>query len=259
LTAPSGARLGRWIEALQTRHLADRTFAEARRGLQALSSLYVERRARIASGAALSGSGKRAAFALFYGPVHFLVAERIVVALGANRPSPREILDLGCGTGVVGAAWAIAAGGTPRVVAVDRHPWSVAEARWTLRALGVRGTARTADLVRVPLRGAGRGVALGFAVNELDAEARARLLGGILAAAKEGAAVLVLEPLAKAAAPWWPEWTAAFREAGGREDAWKLEAELPPPVERLGRAAGLDPRALTARSLFLPAARTRSG
>ena len=36
--------LSRWLGALQARHGSDLTFAEIRRGLQALSSLYVERR-----------------------------------------------------------------------------------------------------------------------------------------------------------------------------------------------------------------------
>ena len=50
---------------LEARHLSELTFAEVRRGLQALSSLYVERRERLADGAALDGAGKRAAFALY--------------------------------------------------------------------------------------------------------------------------------------------------------------------------------------------------
>src|SRR5262245_61680697 len=91
--------LSRWLVALQERHGRGLTFQEIRRGLQALSSLYVDRRCRIGSGAALDGAGKRAAFALFYAPLHFLLVRRIVQALGAAAPPPRRILDLGCGTG----------------------------------------------------------------------------------------------------------------------------------------------------------------
>ena len=55
-----------YYEALESRHRAELTFAEVRRALQALSSLYVERRDGIALGKALEGRGKRAAFALYY-------------------------------------------------------------------------------------------------------------------------------------------------------------------------------------------------
>ena len=72
-----------WMDALEKRHLKDLTFPEVRRALQALSSLYVERRDRLGQGSALEGAGKRAAFALFYGPLHFLLVRAIVRALGA--------------------------------------------------------------------------------------------------------------------------------------------------------------------------------
>ena len=77
-----------WVEALQRRHRQTLTFAEVRKGLQALSSLYVERRQKIAGGAALEGAGKRAAFALYYGPAHFLLV-RAIVRIHRNRPFVR--------------------------------------------------------------------------------------------------------------------------------------------------------------------------
>ena len=46
-------RFAAYYEALEARHLAELTFAEVRRALQALSSVYVERRGRMADGAAL--------------------------------------------------------------------------------------------------------------------------------------------------------------------------------------------------------------
>src|SRR5437899_2677183 len=57
-------RLAAWMAALEARHLAELTFSEVSRALRALSSAYVERRAKLARGAALDGAGKRAAFAL---------------------------------------------------------------------------------------------------------------------------------------------------------------------------------------------------
>src|SRR6267143_3876351 len=77
----SDDRFDVWLLRLEARHLADLTFSEVSRALRALSSTYVERRGRLVEGAALSGAGKRAAFALFYGPIHFLLVREIVRAL----------------------------------------------------------------------------------------------------------------------------------------------------------------------------------
>jgi len=240
----------RWLAALQARHGADLTFAEIRRGLQALSSLYVERRGRIAEGAALDGAGKRAAFALYLAPLHFLIVREVVRALGAAAPAPKEILDLGCGTGAAGAAWALEARPHPSVEGVDRSGWAADEARWTLRALGLRGQARASDLDRVGLPGRGAGVIAAFTANELDDARRERLLSRLMDAARAGARVLVVEPIAKRALPWWGAWAEAFAAQGGRADEWRFPAELPDPLRALGRAAGLDHRELLARSLW---------
>jgi SAM-dependent methyltransferase len=241
----------RWLAALEARHRADLTFAEIRRGLQALSSLYVERRGRIASGAALDGAGKRAAFALYLAPLHFLIVREVVRALNAAEPAPSRIVDLGCGTGAAGAAWALEA--SPRVSyeGVDRSAWAAGEARWTLKVLGLRGRAQAGDLDRVSLPGRGGAVVAAFTVNELDAPARGRLLHRLLEAARAGARVLVVEPIAKRAAPWWSEWAAAVVSAGGRADEWRFPAALPETLAALDRAAGLDHRELLARSLWI--------
>ena len=55
------AGFAEWMSSLEARHLADLTFQEVSRSLRALSSTYVERRQKLAGGAALSGAGKRAA------------------------------------------------------------------------------------------------------------------------------------------------------------------------------------------------------
>ena len=110
----------------------------------------------------------------------------------------------------------------------------------------VRGDVVTATLPRAPA-----GVVAAFTVNELDPEDRNRLLSRLLAAAAAGTAVLVLEPLSRRVSPWWPEWAEAVQAAGGRQDEWRFPAVLPDTVSLLGRAAGLDPRQLLARSLAL--------
>jgi hypothetical protein len=63
--------------------------------------------------------------------------------------------------------------------------------------------------------------------------------------------VLVVEPISRRVSPWWPEWSAAFRAEGGREDEWRFRPELPATVALLGKAAGLDAREVTGRSLAI--------
>lgn len=242
--------LGRWLEALERRHLATLSFPEVRRALQALSSLYVERRGKLGTGAAFDGAGKRAAFALYYGPLHFLLVREIVRALGAQGRGPRTVVDLGCGTGVAGAAWALESGA--RVVGVDRNGWALEEARRTLRDLRLEGSFRRGDAVDVPGPGPGTGIVAAFCVNELEGKDRDLLRERLLGAASAGSPVLVVEPVAKSPVPWWGAWSEAFREAGGRDDLWRFRLELPALVVKFDRAAGLDHRELTGRSLWIP-------
>jgi SAM-dependent methyltransferase len=239
-----------WVDALQRRHRETLTFAEVRKGLQALSSLYVERRQKIAGGAALEGNGKRAAFALYYGPAHFLLVRAIVRALDAASTPLRTVVDLGCGTGAAGAAWALEA--RAAVEGIDRSGWAVEEARWTLARLRLRGTAKKGDVSAAVAPVPPGAVVSAFTVNELEEAARTRLLATLRDATTRGVRVLIVEPLARRALTWWDEWAAAFAAAGGRQDEWRFEAALPDSVAELGRAAGLDPRTLGGRSLFVP-------
>ena len=241
----------RWVRALEQRHLRELTFAELRRALQALSSLYVERRPKLERGAALDGAGKRAAFALFYGPLHFLVVRHVVRQLGAGRPPLRRILDLGCGNGASGAAWALESSRSTELVGVDLHPWAVAEASWSWQNLGLDGRTTRGRLEKRHLPGAGAAVLLAYTANELPDETRRKLLPDLLDAAKRGARLLVVEPISRRAVPWWEEWADHFRDTGGRADRWRFPIELPETLQRLDRAAGLDHRELTARSLYL--------
>src|SRR5262245_270767 len=118
----------KWLDALDGRHRRELSFQEVRRGVQALSSLYVERRSRIGEGSAFEGAGKRAAFATFFSPLHFLLIREVVRALGGAPPGVSSLLDLGCGTGAAGAAWAAESEPPPRLLGVDRNTWAVQEA-----------------------------------------------------------------------------------------------------------------------------------
>ena len=244
------AGFAEWMSFLEARHLADLTFREVSRSLRALSSTYVERRKRLGEGAALAGAGKRAAFGLFYGPLHFLLVRHIVSALPELPRGVEAIVDVGCGTGAAGAAWAKTCARDVAVHGVDRHPWAVDEARETYRIFGLRGRARVDDVAKMQLPESSAVVAA-FAVNELSAATRDRLLPRLLSHAERGGRVLVVEPLAGFVAPWWPVWQRAFQSSGGRADEWRMRASLPAIVEKLDRAAGLNHRELTGRSLII--------
>jgi hypothetical protein len=248
-------RVAGWLEALERRHLADLRPPEVARALRALSSCYVERRARLARGGALESAGKRAAFALFYAPLHFLVVRGIVRAL-ENDSAPQagsiaRILDLGCGTGAAGAAWGLESGRCT-IDGVDRHPWAVAEANWTYRTLGLPGHARQADVDRLAVPGGnGQAILAAYTVNELPDATREALLPRLIAAHARGSRILIVEPIARRMAGWWTRWEGAFTAVGGRADEWRFRTPLPERQRQLGRAAGLDPRELTARTLQL--------
>ena len=244
-------QLHAWLTSLEARHLADFRIAEVTRALRALSSAYVQRRQKLAAGAALDSRGKRAAFALFYGPLHLLTIGHIVRAIGADKPAPSQILDLGCGTGVAGAAWALCSGGSPRIIGVDRHPWAVEESRRTYRELGLHGSARVGDLKRLPPVAASGAVIAAYTLNELPDERRRSVQAHLLENAAHGGRLLIVEPIARAVTPWWDETAARIKSLGGREDEWRFPADLPPLVRLLDKAAGLDHQQLTARSLYL--------
>jgi trans-aconitate methyltransferase len=211
----------------------------------------VERRQKLARGAALSGAGKRAAFALFYGPLHHLLVRHIAVNLPGATRSVSPLLDLGCGTGASGAAWASACVPLPRVIGIDRHPWALAEAAETYRVFGISATVRQGDAATATLPKPPTAILAAFTLNELAESAREALLPRLLERARQRDRILIVEPLAGFVAPWWHKWRAAFEAAGGRADEWRLRAELPPIVEKLDRAAGLNHREITGRSLWL--------
>jgi hypothetical protein len=248
-----------WIAALEERHLADLTFPELSRALRALSFSYVEGRtmARNNRGAvhgALSGAGKRAAFALFYGPLHYMFVDRVVARLDTStttRIPARTLIDLGCGTGGAGAAWAVRSR-TSRVIGIDRNTWALAEAAHTYRHFGLRAETRRGELARARLPKSPAVLLAAFVLNELTESDRDALLHALLLRAKTtGDPVLIIEPIARSVAPWWGKWAAAFADAGGSSAEWRFDVELPPVLRKLDRAAGLQHRELTGRTLWL--------
>jgi SAM-dependent methyltransferase len=247
----------RWLAAASTRYLADLTMPELTRALRALSSCYVERRAQLASGQALASAGKRAAFALFYAPLHFMTVDRIARELLRADDNPSEgsrasriTVDLGCGTGAAGAAWALATG-AGRVEGYDINPWAAREARWSYDAMGLHGSTHRVPIDQVRWQKRPTDMIAAFVLNELADETREAVRPALYQAARDGHRVLLVEPIAKGAARWWTDWHREALVEGGRADEWRFRVELPELLGRLDRAAGLDHRELTARSLAL--------
>jgi hypothetical protein len=166
-------------------------------------------------------------------------------------PKPASIVDIGCGTGVAGAAWALEMEPKPRVIGIDRNPWVLQECKWTYHTLGIDGTVRSQDVARVRVP-PGAAVIAAFTMNELDSQARVRFHEEFLRIAAHGMPVLIVEPIARRLTAWWDDWARDWTDAGGRHDEWRFQLELPERLALMDKAAGLNHRELTARSLWIP-------
>ncbi len=248
-----------WLDALHRRHVAPYRPQEFTRALRALSARYVERRNELAERSALDSAGKRSAFAAFYAPLHYLTIHDIACALPDRARAVTHVTDLGCGTGVGAAAWQAAAGHPIQAVGVDQSQWALEEAKWNWRELNVDGRAKRSDLLaEIPAGRPGRAgtpgnqaLILAWSVNELPRDAQNRLLPLLIAFARDGGQVLIVEPLARGAAPWWDRWAAEFTPFGARVDEWKFRTPLPPMLKELSARAGFQRDYLGARSIWV--------
>jgi hypothetical protein len=143
------------------------------------------------------------------------------------------------------------------VVGIDRHPWALGEASATYRSFGLTAQTHQGDVATAQLPKGPACILAAFTVNELPDDARDGMLQRLLERASQGDRVLVVEPIARFVARWWGGWRQAFEQAGGRADEWRIRAELPAIVKKLDRAAGLDHREMTGRSLWLDGRRDR--
>lgn len=259
-------RLAGWIAEARERVAPGLSLPEIRKAVQAVSALYVERRPSAGLGAkSTESAGKRAAFATYYAPLHLLIAWRGAQELRAETlRGIRRLHDLGCGTGAAGVGAALACaeatgGALPEILGVDRSGWALAEARHTFGAFGCRGRTRRAEIPGAfPRLASGDAIVLGWAANELSQEARVALLGRLEEALRRDHPVLVIEPLARGIAPWWPTWARALGAHGVGEREIRFTTALPEWVEKLDLASGLDHSELRARAFVSPAPATAS-
>jgi SAM-dependent methyltransferase len=245
-----------WLERVIDRHTQSMTRPEFLKAVRALSARYVEQRAALRDRSPLDSAGKRAAFAGFYAPLHFLTVRQIVGNVGFGRRRIDTIVDLGCGTGVSGAAWALACDTVPRVTGIDVNKWALDEARWNLDALGIRARTKRGHLVAaledLDSRPEPRqGVIAGWSLNELSDPDRVRAIDLILSLSARAIPVAVIEPIATRIVPWWPAFAGRVTSAGGRIDEWKFDAPLPAPLADLDEAAGFQRESLSARSAVM--------
>ena len=248
------AIFGTWLAALEQRHLAELTRQEFTRAVRALSARYVQRRSQLQDRSPLDSAGKRAAFALFYAPLHFLATQAALTQVGAPTHL-RTMVDLGCGTGVCSAAWALQQDVPASIAGVDTHPWALNEARWNWRQLGLRGRATRGDLVstaknllRHPETALARtGLIAGWSVNELAKPERERLLETVDQLLTRGVTLVILEPLARGVTPWWDHWARRLAAHQLFAGDVKVEVSLPPPLDAFSNAAGFRKKVLGVR------------
>ena len=241
-----GLRMESWLAGAVDRQ-APLVFRDLRKGAQALSARYVEKRG--ATGAlekALDSPARRGAFATYYAGLHliqsYLCAER---QLGWE--SVRRIVDLGAGTGAAGFGTSLALAAAPPVEAIDRSGWALAEARAAGRDLGVRVRTRRQDLGRgLPRFASEDGIVAGWFLNELPERARAEAVERLAHAAEGGSRLLIIEPLAGAAAPWWSD---VATRLGVPSIEVRERFALPGWIRDMDKAAGLDHGELRVRAM----------
>ena len=246
-----------WLDALVARHTTSLSRPEFLKAVRALSARYVERRSELPRRSPVDSAGKRAAFAAFFAPLHLLTTREVVRALGAAEGHVPQILDLGCGTGAASSGWALTCDRPPDILGIDRQAWALDEALWSWRSLGLRGRTRRADFVRSaidlarrPASARNASVLAAWSINELDDPSRRALLPALLTLADVGYRVLVIEPLARTAVPWWTRWAETWQQHGGHAAEWKFEQALPPLLAELSDAAGFRRDSLGARTLW---------
>jgi hypothetical protein len=250
-TPLSAEDVAAWFEAELPFHLPPLDRRELRKGIQSLSGVYLNRGTGIETRAASSRS-RQAASALFFGPLHCLSTQIVLQSLPVPAVSDATVLDLGCGSGAVGAT-VVRGGFGSAVEGFDVAPWALPAARRTYQALGVPGQARRGRLPGALGWPSGpRLLVFGWSANELPDAVRAELRKRIESGLRKGCGLLLLEPLSRRITPWWDGWARALRRLGVTSHEAKASVRLPDCLRDLDRAAGMNHQMLGARALYRP-------
>ena len=257
MTALTRADVASWVDAAHARWARGLEFRELRRGVQAVSDVYVHKRK---SGGlaerAVDGRGKRAAFVVYYGGLHLLLVQDWMC--DHAPPEVKQIVDVGCGPGVVGAAAARWCGGV-RLSASDRVGRHLEVAAWTARHFGVKARTSRASLPTV-LESVNDSAlcTMGWVINELSPADRDATFAAISRVVRRGSGMLVFAPLSLRASPWWPDLFRTLRQASAgqvQESEHRFQPERPPIIADLDRATRLNHAAMGARVMYVPPGR----
>ena len=100
MSADLDDRVEAWIEAEWSEYAGQLTPSDLRRGIQGLSGLYVHDRSKgQISARAGAGAARRAAFSVYFAPLHFLTVWWGLASTGWPDTAGRTILDLGADDG----------------------------------------------------------------------------------------------------------------------------------------------------------------
>jgi hypothetical protein len=89
-------------------------------------------------------------------------------------------------------------------------------------------------------------------MNELPETVRTTFENVLTRLALDGVSVLILEPIARHAVPWWDATADRLGRTGFRADEWRFAIDRPPIVKKLDQATGLNHTTVTLRSLYHP-------
>lgn len=247
-------RFDAWLSEARERFMPPLTVTEIRKGVQALSYLYVEKRVTgKAAARVMKGEGKRAALATFFAPLHFLALARGMAEIEreGGMGTVTRLHDLGCGSGATGAALAACLPRPPRVIGTDIAPWVLAQARATYDAFVPDGRAQRGALPSaMPRTVAGDLLVFGWSLNELEDDVLRSVKGRLVSAMRRGTGLLIAEPLSTRITPWWQSWRADFEPLGVKELLVREEIERPEWIALLDQGSGLDHRVVGCRILW---------
>ena len=246
--------LDEWLQERTQAAEQELSFREIRKGVQAVSADYLGRlRGRSLGNRALDGRAKRAAFATFFSAIHHATVRTWLATepLGSVR-GVRRVLDLGCGTGAVGAAAALSIRDRPPILGIDRSQWAIEEARACYRAFGLSGSTKRATLPGgMPRIESGDLLVAGWSINELEEGSLTAMLETLNRALKKGAGLLIVEPISEKICPWWGAWRRKYQPLGVQEFRVKFPWNRPEWIQRMDKAAHMNHSILSARVLAM--------